>query len=127
MRLTRVRTLFVMSLVAFLVGDSGRRWAALDEDERRRSLLSQVERYFGPQAARPNKIIAKSWAEEPWTRGCPTGALPPGALTQLGPAIREACDRIHWAGTETASDWCGYMEGALESAERASKEVLARL
>ncbi|MCL4287850.1 MAG: FAD-dependent oxidoreductase, partial [Thermoleophilia bacterium] len=33
--------------------------------------------------------------------------------------------RIHWAGTETATVWSGYMEGALESAERVVAEVLA--
>jgi monoamine oxidase len=32
---------------------------------------------------------------------------------------------MHWAGTETATEHEGYMEGALESAERAAQEVLA--
>ena len=31
------------------------------------------------------------------------------------------------AGTETASEWFGYMEGALESGERAAHEVISRL
>jgi monoamine oxidase len=30
---------------------------------------------------------------------------------------------IHWAGTETASVWNGYMEGAVRSGERAAAEV----
>ena len=35
--------------------------------------------------------------------------------------------RIHWAGTETAGYWHGYMDGAIRSGERVAKEVLERL
>jgi monoamine oxidase len=51
----------------------------------------------------------------------------PGALVACAPALREPVGPIHWAGTETATEWNGYMEGALESAERVAGEVLARL
>jgi monoamine oxidase len=40
------------------------------------------------------------------------------------PGLRDPIGRIHWAGTETATVWTGYMEGALQSGERASAEVL---
>jgi len=33
---------------------------------------------------------------------------------------------VHWAGTETATEWQGYMEGALQSGERAAEEILGR-
>ena len=32
---------------------------------------------------------------------------------------------LHWAGTETATRWAGYFEGALQSGERAAREILA--
>lgn len=35
--------------------------------------------------------------------------------------------RIHWAGTETATYWNGYIDGAVSSGERAAAEVLATL
>lgn len=35
--------------------------------------------------------------------------------------------RIHWAGTETATKWCGYMSGAVQAGQRAALEVLAEL
>jgi len=40
-------------------------------------------------------------------------------------ALREPVGRIHWAGTETAVEWTGYMEGAVQSGERAAAEILA--
>lgn len=34
---------------------------------------------------------------------------------------------IHWAGTETATDHEGYLEGAVESGPRAAAEVITAL
>jgi monoamine oxidase len=44
-----------------------------------------------------------------------------------GSAIREPVGRIHWAGTETATVNCGYIDGAVRSGERVAAEVLAAL
>jgi monoamine oxidase len=46
-------------------------------------------------------------------------------LTAYGPAIRAPIGPIHWAGTETATVWNGYMDGAIQSGERAARELLA--
>ena len=35
--------------------------------------------------------------------------------------------RVHFAGTETATKWVGYMDGAIEAGERAAREVLTAL
>lgn len=35
--------------------------------------------------------------------------------------------RIFWAGTETATQWCGYMSGAVQAGQRAALEVLTEL
>lgn len=53
--------------------------------------------------------------------------LPTGVLLDYGSTIREPVGPIHWAGTETATFWTGYMEGAVRSDERAAQEVLAHL
>ena len=55
---------------------------------------------------------SRSWAEEEWSRGCYEGYTPPGVLTAFGPALREPIGPIHWAGTETATKWNGYIDGA---------------
>jgi monoamine oxidase len=53
--------------------------------------------------------------------------MPPGVWTQYGPALRAPIGRLHWAGTETATIWNGYMDGAIQSGERAANEVRAVL
>ena len=41
--------------------------------------------------------------------------------------LREPIGRLHWAGTETAVYYYGYVEGAIEAGERAALEVGAAL
>ena len=67
------------------------------------------------------------WGMEAWTRGGPAAALSPGVLTSSFAHIRKPEGRIHWAGTETATEWIGYMEGAIQSGERAADEIARRL
>ena len=53
--------------------------------------------------------------------------MPPGVLLGWGDALRTPVGPLHWAGTETATEWAGYMDGAIESGQRAAAEVLAEL
>jgi monoamine oxidase len=112
-------------LVCFLEGAHARRFGRIDADARRRAVLASLVGYFGKRAAKPIDFVERDWSAEEWTRGCYGAHLAPGVWTQFGPALREPIGRIHWAGTETAVAWSGYMDGALSSGERAAAEVLA--
>ena len=50
----------------------------------------------------------------------------PGTLGRFGHVLRRPEGLVHWAGTDTATEWNGYMDGAIEAGERAADEVLAR-
>lgn len=113
------------ALLGFAVGPRAEELRRLSAEERRRVVLDQLRRLFGPEAATPVDFVEHSWAEEPWARGGYLGYLGPGVWTTLGPALRRPEGRLHWAGTETAREWNGYIEGAIESGERAAGEVLA--
>jgi monoamine oxidase len=39
--------------------------------------------------------------------------------------LQKPLERIYFAGTETALEWRGYIEGALESGERQAYKVLS--
>jgi monoamine oxidase len=45
----------------------------------------------------------------------------------VGPWLRRPHGRIHWAGTETADEWTGFLDGAVRSGQRAAGEVAVRL
>jgi monoamine oxidase len=62
------------------------------------------------------------WSAEPWTRGA-FAVYRPGQMTTLMPELASPESDLHFAGEHT-SIWTGWMEGALESGERAAREVL---
>jgi monoamine oxidase len=114
-------------LLAFVEGRSAVELGRATPGEIRAEVLSALVRCFGPKAAAPVEFVHLDWAQEEWSRGCYGAHLPPGALTQFGPALRRPVGPIHWAGTETAEGWSGYMEGAIESGDRAAREIRTAL
>ena len=114
-------------LLGFVGGDDARRLSRLPFDERRGAVLASLGRLFGPRALEPADWLELDWSAEEWSRGGPTSNFGPGGWTRYGPALREPVGRLHWAGTETASVWCGYMDGAVRSGQRAAAEVMAAL
>jgi monoamine oxidase len=114
-------------LMGFVEGEEGRVWGARTQEERRAELVALAERTFGPQATQPVAYVDKVWADDEWARGGYAGVMVPGAWTSYGEALRTPVGRLHWAGTETALVWTGYIDGAIESGERAAHEVLERI
>jgi monoamine oxidase len=114
-------------LLGFLEGRLARQWGARPAAERRAAVLAGHARLFGEQAARPERFIERIWAEEEWTRGCYGCLMTTGGWTEYGRALRAPIGPIHWAGAETATVWNGYMDGAVQSGERAAAEILPSL
>jgi len=114
-------------LLGFVTGAEARRLARADPAQRRAEVLASFGRYFGSAATRPDGYIEHDWTADPWTRGCYGAHFPPGTWTQFGPALCRPAGLLHWAGTETATQWSGYMDGAVQSGQRAAREVLAAL
>ncbi|SOC52716.1 monoamine oxidase [Blastococcus aggregatus] len=112
-------------LTGFVEGADGVAFGRLGQQERGIRVIEVLVRAFGDDARHPTSYVDRDWSAEPWTRGCYGAHFPPGAWTQLGPALREPVGRLHWAGTETATRWMGYVDGAIESGHRAAREVLA--
>lgn len=111
-------------LVAFSIGSGAERMRRLSEGDRKKAFLSSLSNIFGEAATTPVHYSEHSWSSEKYTGGCFFGVLPPGVLTGLGHSLWKPEGRIHFAGTETAREWNGYIEGAVESGERVAKEIM---
>jgi len=112
-------------LTGFILGSDAREWGRRTSGERRNAVLECFARYFGDEALDPLGYAETDWEAEVYSRGGYAGVPIPGMLTDQGPALQDPVGQIYWAGAETASGWNGYMEGAVESGERAAREVLA--
>lgn len=114
-------------LVAFMAGDQARYWGARPKQERQKAVREALVRLLGPEAGQPSEHVEHNWNEEPWSGGCPVGVMMTGAVTGVGEALRQPIDPLYFAGTETATEWCGFIDGAIQAGERAAHEVLAAL
>lgn len=114
-------------LLAFVGGSTWRTYGVQSLADRRKAVLEGFAKVVGPEALDPVEYVEHDWTHERWTMGGPIASAQPGATTAFGATIREPHGLVHWAGTETATYWSGYMEGAVRAGERAAAEVIAKL
>jgi monoamine oxidase len=113
-------------LTVITEGPEARRLCKLTDDERKKAVLDAVAERFGDKALSPVDYLEQNWAVERYSGGGMISHTPPGVLTEFGPALREPCGRIHWAGTETSAKMYGFIDGAVRSGERVATEVMKR-
>ncbi|XP_071993871.1 amine oxidase [flavin-containing]-like [Engystomops pustulosus] len=118
----------VPAIMGFILARKSRKLANLTKDERKRKICELYARVLdSEEALHPVHYEEKNWCEEQYSGGCYTAYFPPGILTQYGRVLRQPFGRIFFAGTETATEWSGYLEGAIQAGERAAREVLFEL
>jgi monoamine oxidase len=104
-----------------------REFDTLPPEQRRERALAGFAALFGDAALHPIDYLDHSWGNEPFAPGGPTAAVPPGSWTSVGPWLRSPVGPIHWAGTETADEWTGFLDGAVRSGLRVAREVAEAL
>ncbi len=108
-------------LEAYAAGPEARRVTALGEVARINSALAQVEK-VQPRLRRNFEAgVTKCWDADEWARGA-YAWYKPGQMTTLLPHVARPEGRVHFAGEHTSSLF-GWMQGALESGNRAAREV----
>ena len=111
-------------IAGFFDASEASHWSAKTPGERRAEVLSLLAKHLGSQARTPIDYVENDWTTEGWSRGCYGAYAPPGLWSRFGAAMRCPVGPIHWAGTEAATRWTGYIEGALQSGARAASEIL---
>lgn len=112
-------------LTGFVTGEEAKRYAALPLAEQRAAAVAQAARIF-PGLPEPVGFHVTNWLDEPYSRGCYAALFGPGDWIAQGPRLTRAHGRVHWAGTETSTEFFGLMEGAIRSGHRAAAEVADR-
>ncbi|XP_030614279.1 amine oxidase [flavin-containing] [Archocentrus centrarchus] len=118
----------VPCIMGFILAHKCRKLCSLSKEERLRRICEIYSRVLGTEEAlHPVHYEEKNWCEEEYSGGCYTAYFPPGILTQYGRVLREPVGKLYFAGTETATEWSGYMEGAVQAGERAAREVMCAM
>jgi monoamine oxidase len=118
------------SITCFIVGERGRQWSKLSKAARYRQVWEQFSRGFGKfveNVPEPANTLEVEWLKQAFFLGAPCPVMAPRVMTAVGTELTTSFENIHFVGTETASVWRGYMEGAVRSGQRGGAEVIQAL
>ncbi|XP_042869530.1 probable flavin-containing monoamine oxidase A [Penaeus japonicus] len=114
------------AIVGFIAARQGVEWQGKTHEERKTAVLEGLAATLGSEGRDCVSYTEKIWAEEPYVGGCPVVFGVPGTMYAF-PHLRLPHDRVHFAGTETSTEWTGFISGAIQSGQRAATEVLKNL
>lgn len=114
-------------LNCFSGGSTATRAGEGETGDRVREALAALDAALPGVAAHYNgRAIRNAWERYPWTRGS-YALFKPGQYTTLNGALDTSEGRVHFAGEHTSAAWQGYLNGAVESGQRAAREVVSAL
>jgi monoamine oxidase len=110
-------------LVNYTGGTVGASFGSGTAASRAQQFLAQLEPVLpGITAAWNGKATVDFWPAEPWVKGS-YSFWKVGQYTQFAGIEREVEGRCHFAGEHTSVDFQGYLNGAVETGQRAAGEV----
>lgn len=110
-------------LTAYTGGAPGAELSKLSDEERIRTAVAAIEKVFPGSSDLVEAARTIAWVNEPFTRGSYL-AFAPGKVTAHWRTLFAPAGRLYFAG-EHAAVLQGFMEGAVESGQRAAKEIMA--
>jgi monoamine oxidase len=114
-------------LVDYTGGTIGASFGSGTPASRAKSFLGQLEPVLpGITRQWDGTATLDYWAGYPWTRGS-YSYWKIGQYTRFSGAESEVNGACHFAGEHTSQDFQGYLQGAVESGQRAAAEVVAAL
>jgi len=113
-------------LVGLAVSTYAKELENLSDSEIKQKFIEQVNRTH--QAShQPIEIHCMNWIKEKYSLGGYSSRRKIGDWSLYGDILAQPQARIYFAGTESARQWRGYVEGALESGERQADNILRQL
>ncbi|MCR8943864.1 FAD-dependent oxidoreductase [Streptomyces sp. OUCMDZ-4982] len=110
-------------LCTLVAGPEARALDGLDAEERRQVLLAPLVPHLGTGVLKPVSWHEKAWHLDEHAGGGYVVLPEPGTTEGISPLPHTPLGPVHWAGTETADEHAGYLEGAIASGVRAAREV----
>jgi monoamine oxidase len=114
-------------LVDYTGGTIGGNFGSLTPTQYAQRFLTQIEPLFPGITKKWNgKVTLDFWKTYPWTLGS-YSYWKVGQYTAFSGVEKEAVGSCHFAGEHTSQDFQGYLNGAVETGNRAAAEILADL
>lgn len=114
-------------LTVFSYADQANKLRGEPKEKRQKALLAEIIEIFGAESRHFIHYMEHDWCEQKYTNGCFSSHFTLNGWLSFGKQLRSAVGPIYWAGTEFASHWNGYCDGAvasgIESANRVIKDL----
>ncbi|BAN51058.1 hypothetical protein PCA10_53260 [Metapseudomonas resinovorans NBRC 106553] len=111
-------------LVAFLGGPLARQWAGQSAGWRRQALLDLMAKAFGEQVYQVRSVHEGNWVDHRWCAGAYNSHIRAGGMSDACEYLASWGKGIAFAGAEYAASYRGFVEGALDSGEKAVLRLL---
>ncbi|ELT92234.1 hypothetical protein CAPTEDRAFT_171408 [Capitella teleta] len=115
------------ALVSFIGGQQQVDYSKIEPSLRQKAVLHSLSQFFGEGVHEFLDYCEVNWNEEPFNGGGPVSVATPGVMKNMNVGLRLPVGRLHFAGSESATVWPGFMNGAVQSGCRAANEVLFNL
>lgn len=114
-------------LVDYTGGKIGASFGSGTPASRAKAFLGQLEPVLPGATGQWNgKVALDYWTGNPWTKGS-YSYWKVGQYTSFSGSEGERSGNCHFAGEHTSQDFQGYLNGAVETGERAAAEILSDL
>jgi monoamine oxidase len=110
-------------ITVYTGGEPATTLSALSDDERTQVAVNEIEKLFPGSSDLIEHTATIAWPNEEFTRGSYM-ALAPGEVTAHWESLMTPVGRLFFAG-EHATPIQGFMEGAVESGQRAARLILS--
>ncbi|MFT3766533.1 MAG: FAD-dependent oxidoreductase [Minicystis sp.] len=108
-------------LLSYMMGDNGEAFGAQSDDKKIDYVKSGVKAFFPEIETEFDNGQFKVWQDDPWVGGG-WAYYKPGQMKDMFPAAKKSEGRLFFCGEHTSA-WSGWMQGALESANRVVTEI----
>jgi monoamine oxidase len=110
--------------VSYTQNENADAYCEIAKEDREAFTLDHIEKFYPQIKEQKLAFFHYCWKEDPWAKGAWTDFLP--GQWWMTEVARRPEGRVHFAGEHT-SVWAGWMQGAIESAQRAAEEIAARV
>ena len=110
-------------LLAYMQADNGLAFAQQPSATRVNYVKAGVSQLFPEIDSELTTSLYKIWQNDPWAKGA-WSYYQPNEMADMFPAAKKPEGRIFFCGEHTSA-WSGWMQGALESANRVVNEIVS--
>ena len=114
-------------LTLFCYGDEANELRGVNKNRRKRVFEKELINLFGEEAGKSVEYVEHDWSDEEYTHGCFSSHFGTNGWFGYGKNLNTGVDSLYWTGTEFASKWNGYCDGAVDAGTKAAKKIAALL